>query len=271
MSRIALGRYGFSIDVQDDDSHLATASTIETLGFGTLWINGGKLDRLGRLTELLAATRNAIVGSSVIPPDQHGAAEVSRLYDSAEASAPGRLVVGLGSSHRPRALTRLARYLDGLDAVPQDRRLLAAFGPRALALARDRFAGAMPMLLTPERTAEARRAIGPDRTLSVGLYVVLDEDANRARATARQPLGFLTTMAGYQRSLSQQGFSPRDIENISDALVDGLVAWGSPADVITHAERLHEAGADHVHVTVLGEHGQPTGLPAAQLLAKEFR
>ncbi len=270
MPPISLGRYGFSIDVHDDDSHLATALAVEGLGYGTLWINGGALDRLDRLTDLLDVTSSAMVGSSIIPPDEHGAAEVSRLYDAAETRAPGRLVVGLGSPHRPNALTALGRYLDELGGVPQDRRLLAAFGPRALGLARDRFAGAMPMLFTPERTAEARQAIGPDRTLSVGLYVVLDEGPVRARATARQPLGFLTTLAGYRRSLAHQGFSPSDVDNISDGLVDALVAWGGPADAIRHAERLHDAGADHVHLTVLGEHGQPTGLPAARLLAEQF-
>lgn len=267
MSRISLGRYGFSIDVTPDDSHLAAASTIEDLGFGTLWINGGALDRLDRLTDLLRRTDSAMVGSSIIPPDEHDPADVIELYTSAEVTAPGRLIVGLGSSHRDDALGRLARYVDDLAPVPKERMLLAAFGPRALGLARDRFAGAMPMLFTPERTAVARQIIGEDRTLSVGLYVVLDRDAVRARSTARRPLGFLTSMAGYQKSLRRQGFSPEDIADVSDHLVDRLVARGDPAEVIRHAERLHTAGADHVHVTVLGENGQPTGLAAAEMLA----
>jgi len=269
MPRIPLGRYGISLDVRGDD-HLADALTIEGLGFGTLWINGGELDRLDRLTDLLRATSTAMVGSSIIPPDDHSPADVVQLFRSAEASAPGRLVVGLGSSHRPDPLGRLARYLDDLVPIPQERMLLAAFGPRALNLARERFAGAMPMLFTPERTAAARHAIGEDRTLSVGLYVVLDEDADRARRTARRPLTFLTSMAGYQKSLQRQGFSWSDIDGVSDHVVDTLVAWGGPAEVIRRAERLHQAGADHVHLTVLGENGQPTGLPAARLLASAF-
>lgn len=271
MPRIPLGDYGFSIDVRADDSHLAAALTIEGLGFGTLWINGGALDRLDRLTDLLHATSTAKVGSSIIPPDRYGPAEVSQLYAAAEEPATGRLVVGLGSPHRPDALTVLQRYLDELGEIPAQRRLLAAFGPRALGVARERFAGAMPMLFTPEYTAVARRSLGHDRTLSVGLYVVLDEDPVRARTTARQPLSFLTTMAGYQRSLARQGFSTSDVTRISDHLVDTLVAWGSPADAVGRAERLRAAGADHVHLTVLGATGQPTGVPAARLLAAEFR
>lgn len=271
MPRIPLGRYGFSINVRDDDSHLTDALTIEGLGFSTLWINGGALDRLDRLTDLLRVTNTAMVGSSIIPPDEHDPRDVVRLFAAAEASAPGRLIVGLGSSHRSDPLGRLTRYVDDLFPIPRQRMLLAAFGPRALNVARDRFSGAMPMLFTPERTAEARRVIGGDRTLSVGLYVVLDEDADRARETARRPLTFLTSMAGYQKSLRRQGFSSAGIDEVSDHLVDSLVAWGSPAAAIRHAQRLHDAGADHVHLTVLGENSQPTGLAAARLLAAEFR
>ena len=135
MSRISLGRYGFSVEVRDDDSHLAAALTVEGLGFGTLWLNGGQLDRLDRLTDLLAATTTAVVGSAIIPPDRYSAAEVSELFARAEADAPARLMVGLGSSHRPRALTLLGDYLDALDAVASARRRRGcAFGNREPAL-----------------------------------------------------------------------------------------------------------------------------------------
>lgn len=55
---------------------------------------------------------------------------------------------------------------------------------------------------------------------------------------------------------------------MSDHLVDSLVAWGSPRDIIDRADRLHAAGADHVHLTVPGDAGQPTGVAAARLLAE---
>ena len=128
----------------------------------------------------------------------------------------------------------------------------------------------MPMLFTPAQTAAARQTLGADRTLSVGLYVVLDEDAAQARSTARRPLSFLTTMAGYRRSLIRQGFSSFDIDSLSDHLVDALVAWGNPRRIVDHAERLHAAGADHVHMTVLGSSRQPTGVAAARMLAAQF-
>ncbi len=158
MPRIPLGRFGFSVDLRDDGSHLAAAAEIEGLGFGTLWVAGGQLDRLQRLTDLLDATRTAVVGSAIISPDVYDATAVAQLYQRAESLTPGRLLIGLGSSQQAGALTRLNRYIDQLDAVPQDRRLLAALGPRALRIAGDRFAGAMPMIF--QSRTQANSCIG---------------------------------------------------------------------------------------------------------------
>lgn len=77
-------------------------------------------------------------------------------------------------------------------------------------------------------------------------------------------------MASYRKSLTRQGFSDSDIASLSDDLVNSLVSLGGPADVVERADRLREAGADDVHLTVLGEGTQPTGAAAARLLAAEF-
>lgn len=42
-----LGPFGFAIEGEPGDVHLAAAADIEKLGFTTLWIAGGQLDRLG--------------------------------------------------------------------------------------------------------------------------------------------------------------------------------------------------------------------------------
>ena len=255
-----LGEFGFSVEVDE-------AAETEALGFGTLWLPGGRLRSLDLLTEMLAATHTAKVGSAIIPPDLYRADAVTRLYARAESIAPGRFMVGLGIAQEGRPVPRLMTYLDELDAVPTHRRLLAALGPRALGIARERCAGAMPMLLTPEQVVAARAALGPDAILAVGLYAVLDSSARTARAAARETLGFLTNLGPYARSLARQGFSRHDMTALSDRLVDSLVAWGEPDTVIEHARKLHVAGADHVAFTVLGRAGQPTGVTAARLLA----
>ena len=265
MTAFNLGSYGITVDPDD----LASAADVERLGFTTLWIVGGQLDRLDRLTELIDATERALVGSAIIPPDVYDAATLSAFYHRVESSAPGRLLVGVGSPHSERPLAALGHYIDQLDAdgVPLKRRILAAFGPRALDVARDRFAGAMPALLTPAYVAEARRRLGPDRLLSVGLYAVLDRDPEAARTTARKPLTFLCSLRAYVESLRRQGFSDHDVATLADSLVDALVAWGGPEDVAERAAQLRAAGADHVHLTVLNDDRQPAGLAAARLLA----
>jgi probable F420-dependent oxidoreductase len=264
-----LGPLGFTVDV--DDGYLSEAADIERLGFTGLWINGGQLDSLDRLGDLIDATDSALVGSAIIPPDVFDADTVSAFYARIESTAPSRLLIGLGSPQRPRALHAVNDYLDRLDAashpIPQERRLLAAFGPRALDLARERFAGAVPGLITPAYAAVARQRIGPDRTLAVGLLVVLDESADSARAAARVPLSFVTRLPPYVKSLTRQGFTEEDIFGLSDRLVDELVAWGRPDHVARRIHGMLAAGADHVVVSALGGSGQPTGLAAARLLA----
>ena len=263
-----LGTFGFTVDNEPDDSHLAAAPELERLGFRALWVVGGQLDRLDRLTDLLDATERATVASAIISPDVFDAETVASFYQRAESAAPGRLLVGLGSPHRPHPLSALRDYVDRLNAaIPRERRVLAALGPRALDMARERFAGAVPMLFTPSYTKIARNRLGPNCTLAVGLLAVLDEDTEGARTTAREPLTFLATLPAYVRSFRRQGFQDEDVASLSDSLVDRLVARGRPIDIIERAREHLAAGADHVQLTVLGADGQPTGISAARLLA----
>ncbi|MGK2880310.1 MAG: TIGR03620 family F420-dependent LLM class oxidoreductase [Mycobacterium sp.] len=257
---VNLTPYGLAVDVRPDNEHLHTATEIESLGFGALWINGGQLDSLDRLTELVLATIDAVVGSAVIVPDSFDADEVADFYRRIDATAPGRLLIGLGPARGPNASRDLVDYADRLDAgsVPRECRLLAAFGPRRLDLARDRFAGAVPMMFTVDHTTEVRRRLGPDRLLVLGQYVVIDDDPVTARATARVPLRFLLAIPHYVKSLVRQGFTVDEIDDISDRVVDALVAWGSPERVAAHVAAQRGAGADHVYVSVLRDDRQPT-------------
>jgi probable F420-dependent oxidoreductase len=75
-------------------------------------------------------------------------------------------------------------YLDQLDSggVASDRRILAALGPRALQLAADRTLGTHPYLVVPDHTREARRLLGPEVVIAPEHKVVLEIDADLARA-----------------------------------------------------------------------------------------
>ena len=274
MSKLRLGPVGMALNVSADDTYLKQAAELEELGYSTLWLPGGQIDRLDRITAIVRATRSVPVAPGIIPVDVYGPAAVRQLYSELQAAAPDRFVVGLGGPQKPRPLGPLNDYLDQLDhgdpPVPAERRLLAALGPRKLELARDRAAGAVPLLVTPAYTRQARRILGADSTLVISQMMVLDTDPARAREAARIPLGFLAGVRGYRAGFARMGFTDSDIDALSDRLVDDLVVWGS-ADTITARVREHlDAGADQVALTVLARDGQPRAIQAARELAGRF-
>ena len=92
-----------------------------------------------------------------------------------------------------RPLAKMRDYLDALDvARPTGAGRTSGCSPRSVpgcsswrATAR---AGAHPYLVTPDHTAAARGVLGDGPLLATEVMVVLDDDAERARAVARQHL-----------------------------------------------------------------------------------
>jgi probable F420-dependent oxidoreductase len=281
VSQLVLGSIAVALNVCADGSHLAQAAELERLGYAAIWLPGGQIDTLDRISEVVRVTKTISVASAIISPDVHSAASVRQLYASLQQTAPDRFVVGLGASQKPPALTSLHAYLNELDAapapVPEDRRILAALGPRKLAVARERCAGAITLLVTPAYTASARQPLGSDRLLVVDQFVVLDTDPTQAREVARRPLRFLSQVGGYRANFTRMGFTSQDIDTLSDHLVDQLVSWGD-ADAIAARAREHlQEGADQVVLSILGDTDGPNpgGLnqleAAAQLSEKLAR
>ena len=125
-----------------------------------------------------------------------------------------------------------------------------------LELARDRTAGALPVLITTEYAARARQILGPDRALAVEQLVVLETDPSRAREIGRGPLHFLTKLPGYAASFRRMGFTEDELSKLDNRLVDAVIAWGDESSVQARVNELRDAGADHVALSVLtGETG----------------
>jgi probable F420-dependent oxidoreductase len=243
-----LGRYGVALSVTDDLENQAV--TAEKLGYSAIWVAGGDLSTLDPLLRILRATSRVAVAPGIIPLDVYGPVEIAELYAEAEAIAPGRLFVGIGAPQRVRAaLSAVERAVDELDAgpaVPRERRLLAALGPRKLELARERFGGAVMLLVDPDYTRWARGRVGDRSMLVVEQMTILDEDPQRARAAAREPLGFLAAVPGYASAFARMGFDDEDIRGLSDRLVDATFAWGGVDEVASRLHAQRAAGADHV-------------------------
>jgi probable F420-dependent oxidoreductase len=180
---------------------------------------------------------------------------VAELYAELEGLAAGRFVVGLGGAHGADPFGTLNGYLDELESVPASRRVLAALGPRMTRLARERAAGALPILVTPDYAGHVRLILGDDTTLAVEQMVVLEADPERARRIAHQPLDFLGRLPGYQASFRRQGFSEEEVEALADRLVDGVVAWGDVDAILQRAGTLQGAGTDHIAFNVLNDGG----------------
>ena len=197
---------------------------------------------------------------------------------------PERFLLGLGVSHAPlvegirghqyeRPFEAMRRYLDGMDeaarvyravkpaALPP--RVLAALGPRMLALAAERASGAHPYLVTPEHTAKARSALGPDRWLLPEQAVVLETNPDQARAIARRHISRYLDLPNYTNNWRRLGFTDDDLVGQgSDRLVDALVAWGDVEAVSRRVKDHLDAGADHVCIQVFDP--EPHGLPLQQ-------
>ena len=163
----------------------------------------------------------------------------------------------------------MGEYLDALDATisasPQPRmpvrRLLAAYGPKMLELARDRSDGAHTYHVTVGHTAQAREVLGAKPFLGVEQAVLFETDADVARSIAREHLHLYFTQKYNIAKFLRLGYTEADIDGGrgSDRLVDDLVFWG---DLDTIVGKLHghlDAGADHVGIQVIGtEPGQST-------------
>jgi probable F420-dependent oxidoreductase len=261
----------------DPDEVAAAAGALDEAGFGTVWM-GTAQGELALQEAVLRATERLVVATGILDVWTSPAPVVAAAHRRLTAAHPGRFLLGLGSGHAVfieavtnesyvRPLSRLRHFLDELDAaeppVPPGQRVLAALGPKALALAAERSAGAHPYLVPPEHTAAAREQLGAGPLLAPEQKVVVTTDAAEARRIGRRSLSLYMTLPNYLNSLRRLGFTDDDFTGDgSDRLVDALVAWGD-LDTVQARVRAHlDAGADHVAVQVLWP-GDPAVLPIA--------
>jgi probable F420-dependent oxidoreductase len=277
---IELGTIGAWLNpVHGDGARLRYAVEAEALGYGTVWLGLGvaPVPELELVERVLDATETVTVATAIVNMWTNGAAEIARSYQRIAAKHPDRFLLGVGVGHPEavktyqRPIDKIVEYLDGLDegGVPAERRVLAALGPKALALAADRAAGSHPYLTVPEHTHRARAALGPDRLLVPEQTVVVETDPAAARAIARP---FLRTpylsLRNYRNNLLSLGFTETDVAGGgSDRLVDALVPHGTPAEIGASVLRHVEAGADHVGIQVLAAPGADP-MPGYRALAE---
>jgi probable F420-dependent oxidoreductase len=252
-----LGRFGsFGRGVTPEQ-----AKDIEALGYGAVWVGGSPPAELDWVEPILENTTTLKVATGIVNIWTAAPGPVAESFHRIENAYPGRFLLGIGVGH-PEAHTEyrkpidaLSDYLDKLDeyGVPKNRRVVAALGPRVLALSAQRSAGAHPYLTTPEHTRAARELIGPAALLAPEHKVVLTTDAEKARAIGRKALDIYLNLTNYVSNWKRLGFTDDDVRRPgSDKLVDAFVAYGTSDDIATRLREHIEAGASHVPVQVLG-------------------
>jgi probable F420-dependent oxidoreductase len=233
---------------------------VEALGFDALWVANVK-DELSVLDLALDATEGITVGPAILSIWSVDAPDLAAWWAGRE-----RLTLGLGVSHAPlvaqytKPMAAMVDYLDQLDAagVPASARALGANGPKMLALAADRSAGALTYLVTPEQTAVHREQLGPSARLVPEVKLVLDDDPERARETARTHLSVYLGLPNYVGNLRRMGFGDEDLTPPgSDRLLDALVVRGDVDAVRARVDAHLAAGADGIALHVLGEDPLP--------------
>jgi probable F420-dependent oxidoreductase len=254
-----LGRFGVWRWFGPDLPELAVE--LERLGYGTLWVGGSPDGDLRQVERLLDATTTLTLATGIVNMWKDDAHTVAASFARIEGRYPGRFLLGVGAGHREatqeyaRPYQTLERYVDDLlgDGVPADSLVLAALGPRVLRLAGERTAGAHPYLVPPEHTRRAREILGQGPLLAPEQKVVLETDPERARAVGRPRVqNPYLGLVNYTSNLRRLGWGDEDLSGGGcDALIDALVAHGSPDQVAARLDQHFQAGADHVVVQLL--------------------
>ena len=263
-----LGEFGVwtSLRALGEENAGEASRLVEELGFGTVWLGGSP--QLRALRPLLQATERIAVATGILNVWQSDPGQVGSDFAELESEFPGRVLLGIGIGH-PEATSQYARplssmreFLDGLDTagspVPQDRRVLAALGPRMVALAAERANGVHSYFVPVGHTRAVREQIGAGPILAPELACAVGADRDSAREKARTYSTMYLGLSNYTRNLLNYGFDEDDVAGGgSDRLLDAVVPQGSAEAIAAVAREHRAAGADHVCLQPVGVGGVP--------------
>ncbi|TMD42440.1 MAG: TIGR03620 family F420-dependent LLM class oxidoreductase [Chloroflexi bacterium] len=243
---------------------------IEAMGFGTIWI-GEAIGReaLAAAALILSATQRATAATGIANIYVRDATAMMNGARTLAEAWPNRFVLGIGVSHVPLVSERghqydkpvptMRAYLDAMEEAPFRLKsaptppiMLAALGPKMMALARERTAGAHPYFVPVEHTREARQILRSDRMLAPEAAVVFARDRAAARAGGDRYMNTYLGLDNYRRNLERLGWSAEELTPPgSDRIFDAVVAWGDEQTIAGKLRGHLDAGADHVAVQVL--------------------
>jgi probable F420-dependent oxidoreductase len=218
-----LGRLGvwYGTDKLDGSQLRDFVRTVENNGYSNLWYPESRgYESMSLASWLLSSSEKLVIGSSIANIYARDSFTAQRAMVSLNALYGGRFILGLGVSHIPmveglrghrydKPLAAMSAYLDGINKFASAGELppvvVAALGPKMLALSAARSRGAVPYNVTPEHTAQAAAILGPSKWLAVEQKVTLETDPTKARELGRKELSRYMALPNYRNSWLRQG------------------------------------------------------------------
>ena len=273
-----LGRLGVwaAFDGVSATAALEFARRIERWGYPALWMPEGRgRNVLVHAAFLLSGTSRLIVASGIANIYARDPMAMASAQRGLNEQSDGRFLLGIGVSHRPIVATMrghaygapvatMRAYLEAMRTAPYQaplpaeppRTVVAALGPRMLALSAELADGAHPYNVAPEHTQKAREAVGPVKLVCPEQMVLLDTDPSRARRAARAALAPYLQLDNYVNNWRRSGFSDADLAGGgTDRFIDAMVAWGDETAIRARIQQHWDAGADHVCIQSLRPEG----------------
>lgn len=274
------GRYGAWLNpVHGDAARIGYAPALEELGYQTIWvgIGAGPVGDMALLEQMMAETTTAIIASAIINMWDDDPRDIAYQYHRIVDRHGQRLLLGVGLGHPEgrdsyeRPFARMSRFVDALleGGIPAEAIVIAALGEKTLRLSGAKTLGAHPYLTVPAHTRYARELLGSNVFVAPEHKVVLCEDPDRARTIGRTLVDDpYLGLRNYTNNLLRHGFTRADTDRPgSDALIDALVAHGSPETIYAEIDKHISAGADHVGIQVLAEDLSASPVAAFRTLA----
>mgnify|MGYP001264190068 FL=1 len=253
-----------------------SAIRIEQLGYSTLWIPEtiGKSPMV-QSSWLLSNTKTLNLATGIANIYHREPGVTLAAQKSLAEQSSNRFLLGLGVSHTRIVegirgikygppLSTMRRYLEAMEEAPytgakpseEPPLVIAALGPKMLALAAEKTNGAHPYFTSPDHTAVARNIMGKDSWLCVEQKVILESDPVKARELAKPVAKTYKDLPNYRNNWIRMGLSEDDIDNMSDKFIDATFAWGSEQTIQNRIKEHFDAGADHVSIQPVNTNGK---------------
>ncbi len=265
----------YFFDALSSSEAAASAKRIESLGYGTLW-SPETVDKspVGLAAWLLANTDTLNLATGIINIYHREPGVTAAAQKTLAEQSDGRFLLGMGVSHKPLVegvrglkygppVATMRTYLEKMAASPytglapkeEPPTVIAALGPKMLALAASHATGAHPYFSDPGHTHMAREIMGPDAWLCVEQKVILEADPAKARELAKPVAQIYQGLPNYRNNWLRMGLSEDDINSMSDRFIDTTFAWGTVDDINRRIQEHWDAGADHVCIQPVNSSG----------------